>query len=99
MKRADVLLQGSLPGVGLPAVTAHMGLFQQAHVCFQVLFEVVVQLEATVALAAAEHVVHLRDLDLNHLDIFQHLGGRHCLLVVHHILQKRHGQSKVKAIS
>lgn len=63
-----------------------MGFFQQAQVCFQMLLEVVVQLEATVTLAAAEHVVHLGNLNLYNLDILQHLGGSHRFLLIHHLL-------------
>lgn len=86
MERADVLLQGALPRVGFTAVVAHVGFFQRAQVCFQVLFEVVVQLEATIALVAAEHVVHLGNLDLYNLDILQHLGGGHRFLLIYHLL-------------
>lgn len=86
MKRADVLLQGALPCVGFAAVVAHMGFFQRAEVCFQVLFEMVVQLEATITLIAAEHVVHLGNLDLHDLDILQHFGGGHRFLLIHHLL-------------
>lgn len=88
MKRANVLLQGALPCVGFPAVVAHVGFVKHAQVCFQVLFEVVVQLEATVTLVAAEHVVHLGNLDLYDLDIFQHLGGSHRFLLIHHLLPR-----------
>lgn len=86
MKRADVLLQGALPCIGFTTVVTHVGLFQRAQVCFQVLFEVVVQLEATVTFSAAEHVVHLGNLDLDNLDILQHLGGSHSFLLIHHLL-------------
>lgn len=54
--------------------------------CFQVLLEVVVQLEGAVTLVAAKHVVHLGNLDLHDLDILQHLGGSHRLLLIHHLL-------------
>jgi len=73
MKRADVLLQGALPRVGFPAVVAHVWFFHRTQVGFQVLLEVVVQLEAAVALVAAEHAVHLGNLDLHDLDILQQL--------------------------
>lgn len=86
MKRADVLLQGALPRVGFTTVVAHVGLFQRAQVCFQVLFEVVVQLEAAVTFIAAEHVVHLGNLDLDNLDILQHLGCSHCFFLIHDLL-------------
>lgn len=86
MKRADMLLQGAFPRVGFTAVVAHMGLFQHAQVCFQVLFEVVVQLEAAVTLGAAEHVVHLRNLDLYDLHVLQHLGSSHCFFLIHDLL-------------
>ncbi len=86
MKRADVLLQGALSRVGFTAVAAHVGFLQRAQVCFQVLLEVVVQLEASITLVAAEHVVHLGNLDLNDFDILQHLGGGHRFLLIHHLL-------------
>lgn len=86
MKRADMLLQGALPRVGFTTVVAHVWLFQHTQMCFQVLFEVVVQLEAAVALVAAEHVVHLGNLDLYDLHILQHLGGSHCFFLTHDLL-------------
>lgn len=54
--------------------------------CFQVLFKVVVQLEAAVALVAAEHVVRLGNLDLDNLDVLQHFGGGHRFLVIHNLV-------------
>lgn len=86
MKRADVLLQGSLSCVGFAAVDAHMGFLQRAQVCFQVLFEVVVQLEAAVTLVAAKHVVYLGNLDLHNLNILQHFGSSHCFLLIHNLM-------------
>lgn len=53
-----------------------------ALVCFQVLFEVVVQLEAAVTLGATENVVHLRNLDFYELHILQYFGSGHCLLLI-----------------
>lgn len=86
MKSVDVLLQGALSCVGFPAVAAHKWLVQRAQVCFHVLFEVVVQLEAAVTLVALEHVVHLGNLDLDDLDVLQHLRGSHRFLMIHNLL-------------
>lgn len=83
---ADMLLQGSFPGVGFATVTAHVGFFQRAHVRFQMLLEVVVQLEAAVALATAEQVVYLGNLDLDDFNILQHFGGSYRFLLVHYLL-------------
>lgn len=86
VKCADVLFQGPLSRVGFTTVTAHVGLVLRADVCFHVLFEVVVQLEAAVTLVTAEHVVHLGDLDLYNLDILQDLGGSHQFILIHDLL-------------
>lgn len=86
MISAYMLLQGAFPGVGFAAVTAHVGFLQRAHVRFQMLLEVVVQLEAAVALATAEQVVYLGDLDFDDFNILQHFGGSYCFLLVHYLL-------------
>lgn len=54
--------------------------------CFHVLLQVVVQLEATIALIAAEHVVQLGNLDLDNFDILQHFGGSDCFLLINNLL-------------
>lgn len=96
VKCADVLLQGTFPRVSFATVVAHMGLLQRAKVCFQVLFEMTVQLEATVTFVAAEHVVLLGNLDLNDLNVLQYFGGSHCFLLIHHFLQSTN-QGKVRS--
>ena len=63
-----------------------MRLVQGPGVRLHVLLEVVVELEAALALVAAKHVVHLGDLHLHHLHVLQHFGGRHRLLLVGHLL-------------
>ena len=82
----DVELERALPRVRLAAVRAHVRLVQGPGVRLHVLLEVVVELEAALALVAAEHVVHLGDLHLHHLHVLQHLGGGHRLLLVGHLL-------------
>lgn len=99
MKRGDVVLQGALPCVGFTAVVAHVGLFQHPQVCFQVLFEVVVQLEAAVTLVAAEHVVHLGNLDLYDLHILQHLGGSHCFFLIQDLLRTNTRQNNLSLLN
>lgn len=86
VKCVDVLLQGAFPRVSFATVVAHVRLLQRAEVCFQVLLEVVVQLEAAVTLGAAKHVVFLGNLHLNDLYILQYLGGSHRFLLIYHFL-------------
>lgn len=96
VKCADVLLQGTLSCVSFTTVVTHVGLLQRAQVCFQVLFKMVVQLEAAVTLVATEHVVCLRNLDLDNLDILQHLGGSHRFLMIHNLMLRKNTERKKK---
>lgn len=91
VKCADVLLQGTLSCVSFTTVVTHVGLLQRAQVCFQVLFKMVVQLEAAVTLVATEHVVCLRNLDLDNL---QHLGGSHRFLMIHNLMLRKNTERK-----
>ena len=90
----DVQLERALPRVGLAAVGTHVRLVKGPGVRLHVLLEVVVELEAALALVTAEHIVHLGDLHFHHLHVLQHLGGRHRLLLVRHLLgsHKRDGE-------